>query len=600
MMPVDAATSAALSRAWPQYAIAGAAAALFIAMFVLGWLKQRYGFSMMDEGMYMADGWRLAAGDRLFPDSAVTAVMLYTTLNALVFKWVPDITLLGFRELQQVLALAELAVFGAAVYRWTHRPSLIVLTLSVFAFTGLAVAGMNGSLSYYTYAHLFFVLHVALLLFALDSKRAGMRAALLAASGALLWAVGFSFVPLAATLLIPPALRIAARALGCGDGFTNRDLQWVMAPGLALWGIFLAVYGAEFMPALLDDLRYIREGGIEGGFDRVPLQYVAVIAVYAGVLAAMSRLAVPALLAAGAAASVLMFFVIDTNGFGVVTSFWRAWFPRQMWFCALLIVGVVALLAHLVYCRRRAIALSRDHWLLLVLILPSGLFALIFSQFSVAGVLTTTYAAAPIAMAIALFIAIRLEKAGATPALSTVAVAALLAPFYYHLARADWEFTSFDLPPKLLNRVIPAGFGTGIHTSDLYYQAAQWMTQTAQEHSRESDFAIVMDQSPMGYMLIKRRPALNHSYTGWAISFSLRREAVDKMLRERREPKIAYRFLWAPMILPPSPGAPTYRLGDRFNYPANDPISQYVTSRMRHLGTFTFKNQPLIELYVRD
>ena len=572
---------------------------LFIAMAILGWFKLRYGFNLLDEGMYMTDGWRLSAGDRLFPDSAINAAMMYAVFNAAVFKLSPGITLLGFRELQQVVALSAIALFAAAIYGWTRRLWLVLLTLSGFAFTGLDVTGASSNLSYMTYSHLFFVLHVSSLLFALNCRNRDFRAALFVAAGVSLWAIGFSFLPLATAMIIPVALWTAMRALGWREEFSFRELLLVVCPGLVLWLIFLAAYGSEFLPAIFNIYRYINEGGVEAGFDRVPMQYVAVAAVFVAVLVAATYRSMRVFFDIAAASVFMMFLIVDTNLFNLVTPFWRGWFPRQMWFCALLIVAMTALPGYLVYRKRRGMVLERIDLLYLVLVLPAGLMALLMSQFSSAGVLATCYVALPASMAIALFAVTRLEKLPIGEGVTALSVAALLLPFYYHLARADWEFTFFDMAPKHLTRVISSGFGAGIHTNEFYGQIVDWMTQTAQAHSRDGDFAIVMDQAPMGYMIIKRRPALNHSFSGWALSASLRRDAVAAMLRQGREPKIAYRFLNFPMIVPEFSTPEKIVLGGQFSYPATDPASQHVTTHMQLVDTFYFQDQPLIEFYAR-
>ena len=76
------------------------ATALFLTLGVLGWAKLKYGFNFIDEGMYMTDGWRLASGDRLFPDASVSAILPYALFNAAIFKVFPDTTLLTFRGIR--------------------------------------------------------------------------------------------------------------------------------------------------------------------------------------------------------------------------------------------------------------------------------------------------------------------------------------------------------------------------------------------------------------------------------------------------------------------------------------------------------------------
>ncbi|MCE9641439.1 MAG: hypothetical protein K8S22_15070 [Betaproteobacteria bacterium] len=579
--------------------LASACALLFAAMAVWGWIKLQYGFNMIDEGMYMTDGWRLAAGDHLFPDSSISAAMLYAVFNALIFHWLPDITLLGFRQIQYAFALAAIAVFAAAIYQRSRRPWLLLLTLSVFAFTGLDVAGISANLSYYTYPHLFFVLHQSLLLFALNNRRPGVRATLFVLAGVALWAVGFSLLPLSGALIIPLLVWCAMRYLGTArEEFSFKEMLLVTAPGIVLWAMVVIFLGDEFFTAVLDVLGYTREGGTADGFDRVPQQYVAVTAVFAAALAAATYLRLRLLLAVFGLASALMFLIVSSNGWGWVAPFWQGWFSRQMWFCSLLIVAMAALLGHLFYRKRRGLALDQAHLLLLVLVLPSALLALLFSRYSNVGVMVTSYVALPVCMATALFVVMRLEHLRAGENLAAAAVASVLLPFYFHLARADWEFTFFDLPPRLLTRTLSGGFGAGIHTSEYYEAMTQWMTETARANSAENDLAVILDQAPMGYMIIKRRPALNHSWGGWALSNALRRDSVAAMLRQNRQPKIAYRFLRAPILLPVPNKEGEFRLGDRFRYSSKDPVSVYVITKMQYQDTFYYQNQPCIELYV--
>lgn len=572
---------------------------LFAGMAVAGWIKLRYGFNFMDEGMFMADGWRLSSGDRLFPDSRINAVMMYAIFNAAVFKVFPGVTLLGFRELQQLLALLAITLFAAAAYRWTGRLWLILLALSVFAFTGLDVVGANANLSYLTYPHLFFLLHLSLLLFALDSRRPVVRPAFFVASGVSLWAVGFSFLPLASAMAIPVATWLAMRHMGWREEFTRREMLLVIGPGLALWAAFLAVCGHEFVPALLDIYHYIKEGGVESGFDRVPLQYVGVTAVFATVLVSISHLSLPVFFRMGALTVMMMFIIANTNLFNLVTSFWQGWFPLQMWFCALMMVTMAALLGRL-FCRARCgAAFDRTDVLYLVLVLPSALFALLFSQFTVTGVLVVSYVALPVSTALAQFTFTRLQNLRIGEKAAALAVAALLLPFYYNLVRADWEFTFFDLPPKFLTRPLAGGFGEGVYTSEFNHELVAWLVQTAKLHSNEGDFVIVEGQSPMVYMTIRRRPALNHSFTGWASSRSLQRDALGVMVQQGREPKIAYRFLFAPMILPGAASAEKFTLGPRFNYQQSEPLSTYLAGHMRYADAFDFRGRRVVELYVR-
>ncbi len=103
-------------------------------MAVLGWYKLRFGFSFIDEGMYMTDSWRLAMGDRLFPDTFVSVVRLYVLFNETVFKWWLEASLIGFRQIQFCLSLLTTLGMGWALFRWTRCYWYLPWVLAAFAF----------------------------------------------------------------------------------------------------------------------------------------------------------------------------------------------------------------------------------------------------------------------------------------------------------------------------------------------------------------------------------------------------------------------------------------------------------------------------------
>ena len=117
--------------------LAGFGGIVFVAMAVLGWQKLPYGMNFIDEGMYMADAWRMTVGDRLFPDNSTSVVRLYSVFNAFIFKIAPDITLLGFRKVQYFASLFTIIAFAAALVRWNRRYWFLPLVFAPFAFTGL-------------------------------------------------------------------------------------------------------------------------------------------------------------------------------------------------------------------------------------------------------------------------------------------------------------------------------------------------------------------------------------------------------------------------------------------------------------------------------
>lgn len=574
----------------------------FLVMAIFGWVKLKYGFNMTDEGMYMADGWRLTVGDQLFPNNATNASTLYVMFNALIFTLHPDITLLEFRQLQYVLSLLAIIIFGTAIYRWSRKLWPIPLTMAVFAFTGLDAIGICSNMSYYTYPHLFIVLHIALLIFALTSRKVLTRSFMFTASGVALWGGGVSFLPLVVAMISPVLVWLGANYLNIKEAqFSFKELLLILSPGIILWGVFIAVYNTSFIHAIFDIYRYAKEGAWgERWVNYNALTYIAVTAVFWGFLIIAKRLPARAMIALVIAISGLMFGIVDSNLAGFVRPYWSGWFSNQLWFCSLLLTFMAIFLALVVQKKRSNSSIDGYDGLILIILTPSIVFALVFSHYSSLGILTTLYVAIPVTMALALFLVRHFERRYlASQYIAAVATLAVLFPFSYHLVWADWKFTKFDLTPEKLSHTVAGGFAGGIRTNMLYASMIRWMETTSSAYSAAGEFAIIMDRTSMGHMLIKRRPSLNHSWIGWGQSPSVRQDAMKEMFKENRQPKIAYRFLRLPLMLPISLRDGTYRPSPSISYAPDDPISAYVTTQMQHMDTFSADGEPLIELYVQ-
>lgn len=219
------------------------------------------------------------------------------------------------------------------------------------------------------------------------------------------------------------------------------------------------------------------------------------------------------------------------------------------------------------------------------------------------GLLAIGFGAIPLALAITLFIVKQADISHRGNYYVSAAVAiSLLFPFYFFVAYADWENTFYDLPPQKLTSTIPLGFGAGIKTNPLYADLARWIEKSAATYSSDGDFALVTEYFPMAYILAKRRPSLNHSWTGFTQSESLRRDSVEAMLRNNRQPKIAFRFLFAPMffqVAAPGSGQPQYSLGGNLSFPKDDAINQYILTKMHYVDAYQFGGQTIVEVYVQ-
>jgi hypothetical protein len=574
----------------------------FAVLAILGWLKLPYGVSLADEGMYVADAWRLTAGDRLFPDASTGVLRLYALLNGAVFQLNPDVTLLGFRQLQFFLTLTACGLLGFAVWRFSGLYWPLPWLFSLFAFTGMDPVGKVSSLSYYHYPHLFLVGHVALLLLALCEPDGGFRRrALLVASGVCLFAIGFALLPLSVSAVGPLLLWLVARRMGGRARFGFADMLWLLAPVAVLWFGVLAWFGAPFFTALSDMLRYASQGGkIQAHLDEEGIKHALIMAValcLAGTIRLLPKqLVVPGALALGG----VVWWGVDSGFGGLIAPYWRGWFADPMWFCGLLMAGLLSYGCFLALRMVRPKALDRDGWLLLLLLLPSGVLAAVFAYFSEIGFLTTAYAAMPVWLGLGLMLVKGLSAKGVKPLAQGIALLALVVPFTWQIAWADWRFTLFDLSPKYLTRTIDDGFLKGINTNPAFYEMDRWLRDRADRTSGPDDLAIVLERVSMVHVQIKRRPALNHSWVGLMRSSLLRYEAMKQMREAGREPKIAFRFVQIPAFYPVSLDDELYTLAPPATYYPNHSISNHITGTMRLVDTFKVAGRPWIEFYIRD
>lgn len=322
---------------------------------------------------------------------------------------------------------------------------------------------------------------------------------------------------------------------------------------------------------LLNIYRYVKEGGVVDKGKGPVWQYLVVVTLFTARLIYCWRLPMRIFSPIIVIAAITLYFVIDTNLFGIVGAYWYDWFSVPMWLSAALMVGSAAAVISL-FRQRCQVETSSSATLAMVLLIPSLVSALLLSYFSTTGALSMTLVAIPVVMALAWYFLHQLLNR-VTEMAAAALLAIVLTPFYVQVALADWRFTYFDAAPKHLTHTIPDGFARGIKTNEIYAALIKWMQLTASNNSADGDLAIVFDHTPMGYMLTKRRPALNPSWTGWAASPSLRREAMNDAINRNRLPKIAYRFVTLPVLTPISLKDGTANAGVAWRFAPDDPIS---------------------------
>ncbi|MFQ5508303.1 MAG: hypothetical protein ACE5FN_03090 [Leptospirillia bacterium] len=575
---------------------------VFAAMAVLGWLKLPLGFNFTDDGLHMTDAWRLAMGDTLFPDSFPSVMRLCVLFNAAVFKLNPDITLLGFRQLQYGLTLLSTAALGWAVFRWSRSYWHLPWVLSLFAFTGLDVVGKGTNLSYHNYVHLFVTWHVTFLLLALGSRHRRYRPLFLIGAGLSLVGIGMGMLPMSLASVCPVVLWLVARRLDPGqEVFTLRDLTWVVAPVAIVWIGLVAAFHPDLLRAVGDMAGYYAEGGkSRWHIHFLAIGFCATTGLATGLAAMTLRLPRAGMIAACAALSAGLFAVMKTNLFGALDHYWRGWFDAPMWMSTLLIVFLVTATVWCLYRMWRPAGLDREQWLILILLLPGAVVVPLFGHFSEMGMLSPNFVAIPVLLGGATLVPRHLNTRHLTRSLQALLLVLLLFPFYYQTAQADWRFTYFDMVPERLNRTVAEGFAAGIRTNFLYDEMIRWVADRAQRYSTPEDRIIAFEGTPMVHMITGRLPALNHSWLGLARSVALRSDAIRLMESQGRAPRLAFFFVTPPLLLPVSLEDGTFMPDrSRNGLHPTDPVHRYVARHMQRVDVFQAKGKTWVELYVR-
>lgn len=580
---------------------------IFSIAAVSGWNKLHYGFNFIDEGYHMTESWRLAAGDNFLKDKITGALMDYTLINSLIFKADPDITLLGFREIEYTLTLIALFIFSLALVSVANRYALLPFVFSLFAFTGLDPTGMISNLYYQTYPHLFLTLFLSFLLFGFHFKKPIVKNIFFAASGFCLWLISLSLLYLSVIIAVPFLIFFVLNKFNLKSySFTLKELLIVISPFAICWSIFLFIYNKAYLSNLIDSLNvYLSMQTYSSGlinFNWNAIQYIGITFLFLVVFAfCLKKIKSRSfLLISCTILSLLFFFIIKTSCFGLLAAYYNGWFSKPMWFSSLLIAFSILFWGYIIIKYYITRELAEEEELSVILMLPFTISAFTMSTFSGLGLLSVSQSAIP-AVAAILFVYITFMKNFKNNFIvNAIVLILLLSPFYYTTATFDWNFTYFDLAPKFEKAEIKTGFGKGIHTNQLYAQLYRWIEANGEKFTRKNDFAISYIVSPMVNMIIKRRPSLDDTFVTFEKPRSYYKEAVEKMEELNRDPAIAFVFERMPCLLPVSLEKGTYRWpAKQFNFATStDPITRYVKRHMKEVSEFKISDDNIIRCFI--
>jgi len=573
-----------------------------------GWIKLQYGFNFIDEGYHATESWRLTVGDHFLNDKITGALMHYTLINRLIFEVCPDITLLGFRKIQFVLTIFALLLFGLALFKVSGRYAELPFIFSLFAFTGLDPIGMISNIYYQTYPHLFLTLHLSFLLFGLNAKSPLSKKALFLLAGFSLWGLSLSHLALSGIIISPVLVYLLCRKFNFNNyEFTFKDLTYVLAPFIFSWTVFIVIFNKPYVMNIVSSIQVIlsmpshSSGLIQLNWELI--KYVSI----AGVLLAAFFLILHLrhlllVLTAGAALSVVIFFIIKTSFFGILTPYYNGLFGRPMWFSSLLIAFILFFWTVIFFKHFAKSNRNKEEELSIILLIPFTICALTMSIFSGLGSLAVCQTAIPAVAGIFFFVAARLKTLKLFHVMALVMSLLLLGPFYYMTAENDWEFTFFDVQPAQANVTIESGFGKGIHTNPLYLKLYDWLIANAAAFTQPSDYSISYAVAPMVHLITGLRPSLDDTFIVFDKSESYFEECIKFMKQKHREPKIAFIFESMPALFPVSQEKGTVRFfGKSFDFmSSHDPISVYVRKNMTPASTFKISDDYVIRCYVNQ
>jgi len=579
---------------------------IFGIIAVFGWVKLQHGFTFMDEGYHMVEGWRLSAGDHFINDTPHGALRNYRLFTKLIFDAWPDITLLDFRKLQFFLTLLSLFIFGSALYRYDKQYWYLPFIFSIFAFTGLDPLGATSNLSYYTYPHLFIVLHIACLLLGIRARNSLVKSLLFLFSGACLYGISLSLLHQSPVIAAPIVLYILAKFLNFKQiEFRSKDLAFVLAPFFSFWAIFLIAYNTDYIHSVLTGLNMAREVRVGA-----PAMYVVA---WSGVLYTVIVFSIafsffmilntfkPFKIIYLILLSIFTFFIIDTSLFGVIYPYWKDWFSRPMWFAGLLISFHMFFWLHII--TKRIFfkkAFNPHEELTILLMLPAILLFIPAATFSGFGMILILHSAIITTAAIALII-INIESIRRrSNAFKLIILILVFAPFYYTTAWSDWNFTYCDVKPKHADAEITEGFLKGIHTNGVYKQLNDWIRKNTATYSNKDEFIIAYILSPMVYMIAERRPAVEESFLGPPDDFYLKlyQKMIKYMQTHKRLPAMAFVFDNSPALntinekskIKFNLKGDTYSLfGPWYNFDKSiDPLADYIRRNMTLVDSIAY------------
>ena len=213
-----------------------------------------------------------------------------------------------------------------------------------------------------------------------------------------------------------------------------------MAPVLLLWAIFIGIYGNAFIQNVISSVQInlSTPNHASGSLITInweALKHIIITLFFMIAFLWSTKLSnTPLLVGVLSILSVIMFAVIDTSLFGVITPYYRGWFDRPMWFAALLVSSYFLFLCHFVFKIVKKKPWNNYELFALVLFIPGIIAAINSSVFSGLGFLTVLHSSIPAVAAMACAIMSMETIKKRVYLVKLVILILFFAPFYYTTA----------------------------------------------------------------------------------------------------------------------------------------------------------------------
>jgi len=384
--------------------------------------------------------------------------------------------------------------------------------------------------------------------------------------------------------------------------FSFKELCFVLAPFVLIWLIFLGIFHDAYIRNILSSIQLILSTPSHAAESLISINWEAmkyILAVTIFMVACIVSLRLPGTSYAVSTLIILgiiMYAIIETSLFGLITPFYKGLFGKPMWLSALQVSSCIFLACFFIYGLLKSKQWEDIEFLALLLLIPTVIMAVSSSIFSGLGILTVLHCSIP---AISAVVCMTLSKKilGMKSYIEkTIILVIFLAPFYASTALFDWNFSFFDVAPAQASVEIDRGFGKGIRTNHIYKNLYNWIDMTSEKYSDKDDYIISYITSPMVHMIARRRPALDECFIDFMeVPADYYDNAMEFMRKANREPRLVYVFEAIPAIVKISENnsGPIW-FNKQFAFPGKDPISRYVFENMLPIDSFRINDQFIV------